>query len=121
MCLTAVCLSNLLGIPFYKVFLCQMIFMIITIVSQLSKEQDMAASVSDIAGWFDRGVSDGMAYMIIMCDTWDYTDYPVYTSKEGYAKKFSECSREGRVMEVYDLSMDKAQQLRAERVHNGPK
>ena len=34
----------------------------------------------EIAQWFDRGVSEGATHMIVVCDTFDHEDYPVYVT-----------------------------------------
>jgi hypothetical protein len=81
----------------------------------------MAAQRLDILCWFDEGVRKGATHMIVVCDTWDYEDYAVYVMPgEDTRKKVSEFSGPNmqRVMEVYDLSMDKTQQLDQRRVFN---
>lgn len=51
--------------------------------------------------------------MIVVCDTYDYEDYPVYCSKEDFKEKFM--SHNGvnmqRIMEVYDLEEPKEKQM----------
>lgn len=74
----------------------------------------MAASRTDISGWFDRGVEEGATHLIVVCDSWDYEDYPVFVkSGEDAREKASEYSGKNmqRVMEVYSLSQDKEQQM----------
>ncbi len=78
----------------------------------------MAATRSDISGWFDRGVAEGYKIMIVWCDTFDYEDYPVYyESRETAisAKKTPDSMQ--RLMESYDLTADKETQLNATRTH----
>lgn len=74
----------------------------------------MAATQADIAEWFDEGVADKATHMIVMVDTYDHEDYPVYVYEGQSAKE--ECMRRNgenmqSVMECYDLRMDKATQL----------
>ena len=38
----------------------------------------MAASREDIDGWIKEAKRKGAKYIISVCDTWDYDDYPVY-------------------------------------------
>jgi hypothetical protein len=38
----------------------------------------MAASREDISKWFDRGMKKGASHMAIICDTFDWDDYPKY-------------------------------------------
>jgi hypothetical protein len=63
---------------------------------------------------FDGGLSDGSMFMVVVCDTFDHEDYPVY------AKDETECRKQladhhgknmQRVMEVYDLRLDKSAQI----------
>ena len=73
--------------------------------------------------WFDRGVSDGATYMIVVCDTFDYDDYPAYVHSDAEAKsKYEQYDDKNmqRVMEVYDLRKDKDEQMSVARVFNLP-
>jgi hypothetical protein len=81
----------------------------------------MAASMSDIRGWFEEGVREGATHMIVVCDTFDHDDYPVFV-KPGeniHEKENIYNGREmQRVMEVYNLSMDMGAQLNQRRAFN---
>lgn len=81
----------------------------------------MAASREDISGWFDRGVRDGATHMIVVCDTFDWDDYPVYVQPgedaRTVASKYMGQNMQ-RVMEVYSLKQDKAKQMTERRVFN---
>ena len=74
----------------------------------------MAASRKDISGWFDRGIAEGATHMIVVCDTYDWEDYPVFV-KPGQDARAEAAKNNGvnmqKVMEVYDLSMDKSLQM----------
>lgn len=65
----------------------------------------MATSKEDIRTWFKRGVSEkDPHYMIVVCDTFDHEDYPVFARTEEEARKLVKDPGEmQRVMEVYDL------------------
>jgi hypothetical protein len=41
----------------------------------------MAASRNDIKRWFERGVEQKATHMIVVCDTFDHEDYPVYVKQ----------------------------------------
>jgi hypothetical protein len=73
-----------------------------------------AAKEATLSEWFDQGVSKGMAYMIVVCDSFSYEDYPVFTCADveefGKAYKASTSNMQ-RVREVYDLNMDKNMQI----------
>ena len=82
-----------------------------------------AATKAIIEEWFDRGVREKEEFMIVVCDTYDHDDYPVYTSKKNYAKEYAEHNGENmqRIMEVYNLKMSKKKQMAERRAFNGPK
>ncbi len=69
---------------------------------------------ADISGWFDTGVKNGATHMIVVCDTYDWEDYPVYAT--GDAEAIQQYNHHHgpnmqKVMEVYDLRMDRDTQL----------
>lgn len=69
---------------------------------------------ADIAGWFDEGKKHGHTHLLVVCDTFDHEDYPVYASSDAEAlaqyAHYNGLNMQ-RVMEVYDLHKDKAAQL----------
>lgn len=81
----------------------------------------MATSKQDLRAWFDKGVAEGFTHMIVVCDTFDHMDFPVYVLpsedvkvvEATYAKQAM-----SRIMEVYNLSMDREQQLAQDRAFN---
>lgn len=74
---------------------------------------------AQIASWFDRGVAEGASHMLVLCDTFDYDDYPVYVNTvEEARERYNKPGDMQRVMEVYNLSMDKDAQLDKGRVFN---
>ncbi len=80
----------------------------------------MTATKSDIQGWFERGVAKGASHMIVVCDTFDHDDYPVFVEPdEDVRGKIDEYSGKNmqRVMEVYRLSDDMGEQLSEHRVY----
>lgn len=67
----------------------------------------MAATRQDISSWFDAGVAKKATHMIVVCDTYDHEDYPVYVSSNESVHKVYEAHNEvnmQRVMEVYSFS-----------------
>jgi hypothetical protein len=42
----------------------------------------MAATKQDVDNWIKRAKSEGYKYIISVCDTWDYDDYPVFCKDE---------------------------------------
>lgn len=76
---------------------------------------------TEIAEWFDEGVAKGAAYMLVLCDTYDWDDYPVYASSADEATRRAKYPGEmQKLMEVYNLSMPRDEQLRQYRVMNLP-
>lgn len=74
----------------------------------------MAASVGSISAWFDTGVAQGSTHMIVVCDSFDWEDYPVYvTPSQDVRERMTDFDGKNmqRIMEVYNLSMDKEKQL----------
>lgn len=81
----------------------------------------MGTTVSTISRWFDNGVEKGASYMLVVCDTYDYEDYPVYCyGDEQTWKIYNNPGQMQKVMEVYSLYSDKNEQLIAGRVFNLP-
>jgi hypothetical protein len=79
----------------------------------------MAATKGDLRGWFDRGVQQGAKYMIVVCDTFDWDDYPVFVSPDediAAAKKRYDGTNMQKIMEVYDLTADREAQMSQRRV-----
>ena len=72
----------------------------------------MATTRQDIQDWIDRGLSEGASHLVVVCDTFDYEDYPVFcTTVEEAKKRYNEPGSMQKVMEVYKLSGDIEEQL----------
>lgn len=81
----------------------------------------MGTSRNEIREWFERGVRDGATHMIVVCDTFDYEDYPVYVSPgENPNTKAGQYRGQNMqsVMEVYALHLDMETQLAEHRSFN---
>ena len=71
-----------------------------------------------IEEWAKRGIEDGKRYMVVKCDTFDWSDYPVYYNDKRLVK--SEYTNPGsmqKVMESYDLEQDLGKQLNTQKAH----
>lgn len=81
----------------------------------------MAATKEDIIEWFGMGVQDNAEFMIVVCDTYDYDDYPSYVFSEAdLADKidyYQNASRQ-RIMEVYSLKSDMQTQMAEHRAYH---
>jgi len=80
-----------------------------------------AVTREEISEWFDEGVTKGATHLIVVVDTFDYEDYPVYVIPgENASAKYEEYNRKNMqsVMEVYCLTRDKEKQLNERRSFN---
>lgn len=79
----------------------------------------MAATKDDLRGWFLAGQQDETnTHMVILCDTFEWTDYPVYVKSKEVALAYmgpALVPEMHKVMEVYDLHRDMDEQLAAVR------
>lgn len=82
----------------------------------------MAATKDDIERWFLRGRATSKDCMIVVCDTYDWEDYPVFTTLSDFKDKYKEFDGVNmqKIMEVYDLSKDMIEQLSLKRCFNYP-
>ena len=81
----------------------------------------MAAMLGDIKGWLKRGQEKGATHVIVVCDTFDYDDYPVYVMPDENVREVKsrfDGKNMQRIMEVYNLSMDIEKQLKEKRAFN---
>ncbi len=66
----------------------------------------MAATKKDVERWIKTGREKGAAYIISVCDTFDYDDYPVYVMPDQdldrLKKKYNGANMQ-RMNEVIDL------------------
>lgn len=80
-----------------------------------------ATSMSEIREWFKEGKKGGATHMIVVCDTYDYEDYPkyVYPGQSVHLVEQETNRKEmQRVMEVYYLKGDMETQLNQNRSFN---
>jgi len=74
----------------------------------------------DIREWLEEGQEQGATHVIVMCDTFDWSDYPVFVSPDEKVREVEEEKRGNMqtVIEVYNLSMDLDEQLNEFRAKN---
>ena len=78
----------------------------------------MAASKQDIRKWLDEGKEQGATHVIVVCDTYDWDDYPVFVMPgEDVCRKSAEHDGPNmqRVMEVYALHLPIEDQMNEHR------
>jgi hypothetical protein len=81
----------------------------------------MAADLRDIEWWIEQGKTKGATHTIIVCDTFDYTDYPVHVMPNediNEVKQKYDGRNMQRVMEVYKHSISHEEQLNTYRAYN---
>lgn len=81
----------------------------------------MAASKTEIRAWLNEAKEKGATHMLVVCDTYDYEDYPVFVMPGDVARDVSrkyDGKEMQRVMECYSLSMDIDKQLSEHRAHH---
>ena len=81
----------------------------------------MAACKKDIRRWLNNGIKNGATHVIVVCDTYDHRDYPVYVKPSQSVNEkvtFYQSVSMQRVMEVYNLSVDIEAQLNQFRAWN---
>jgi hypothetical protein len=81
----------------------------------------MATTREELQGWFRRGVSKGATHMLVVCDTFDWSDYPVFVMPGDDVRKLANANNGPnmtKLMEVYDLSKSEDEQIAAGRVFN---
>lgn len=69
---------------------------------------------AEIGSWFDKGVIQGYTHLIVVEDTYEYENFPVYAKCDEDAIKLFKRSNEislQRVTGVYDLRVGKAKQM----------
>lgn len=78
----------------------------------------MATTREDIKTWFLKGKEQKATHMIVVCDTYDLEDYPVYVMPgENVHEKHAEYRGKNmqKVMEVYSLRKNIESQLNERR------
>lgn len=81
----------------------------------------MATTKEDIRSWLESGKERGATHVIVVCDTFDWEDYPVYVMKdEKIQERYDHFNGKDmqKVMEVYNLSMPIEPQLVEHRARN---
>lgn len=77
----------------------------------------MFTTKETIRQWFIKGKKDKATHMIVVCDTFDYTNYPVYVyRKDDVIETIDDYSGRDmqRIEEVYSMDLDMEEQLAEE-------
>jgi hypothetical protein len=75
----------------------------------------MTALYKDIEKWLLDGNNGLFSHLLVVCDTFNYENYPVYVlheeNVEDYISKYDNPKTMCRIEEIYNYSMDLEQQL----------
>jgi hypothetical protein len=81
----------------------------------------MPTTREDIQGWLREAKERGATYLVVMCDTFDWEDYPVYVMPGEDPNELRKSANMQKAMECYDLSLDLDMQLDERPAHHwGP-
>jgi hypothetical protein len=74
----------------------------------------------EISEWFDAGVAQNATHMIVICDTFDMSDYPVYVypGEDVHEKVRDNVVNMQMLVEVYALHLFKDTQMNEFRAHH---
>lgn len=75
----------------------------------------------DIRTWLQEGIAGGFTHVLIVCDTFDHEDFPVFVDIDQDVYKLAaefNGPNMTRLMEVYNLKMDIETQLEERRAFN---
>lgn len=79
------------------------------------------ASREDIKRYLEKGKKNGSKYMLMVCDTFDYEDYPVYVEENeklvDVINKYDGKNMQ-KILEIYNLEIDIDKQLNKDRCSN---
>ena len=67
----------------------------------------MTATYDDVSAWFDDGLAKGANHMLVVCDTFDHDNYPVYIlDGQGVHERIAQLETQPllRIDEVYSYS-----------------
>lgn len=60
---------------------------------------------NELKNWYLEGKKDGHKFMTVVCDMFDWEDYPVYDDKPYKHVGYRNEEKMEKVMEIYDLSI----------------
>ena len=81
----------------------------------------MSTTREEIRKWLNDAKMADASHVIVVCDTYDYSDYPVFVKKtDDIHQKIDVYHGKNmqRIMEIYNLNQDIEQQLNQERCWN---
>lgn len=80
----------------------------------------MPTTQDDIRRWLKSAKKQKATHLVVVCDTFDWDDYPVYVKPTEKIREVIEhySVNMQKVMEVYNMSMDIEKQIKSGRAYN---
>lgn len=83
----------------------------------------MSTTKEEIRGWLERASEQGSTHLFVVCDTYDWDDYPVFKTLGAEQARLEHANYSAnhemqKVMEVYRVDQDWDDQLRQHRAFN---
>jgi hypothetical protein len=89
----------------------------------VEKERASMTTAEQIRRWLQLGKGQNATHVIVVCDTFNYSDYPVIVGQgEDFWEKYTSilAASMQKIREVYDLSLDIEAQLAEPRANHSP-
>lgn len=77
-------------------------------------DEENVSTLEERMQWFDAGIEMGATHLVVVSDTFDWTDFPFYVMPgEDVREKVAAKGKEGmnKIMEVFHLGSDKMTQF----------
>ena len=73
-----------------------------------------------IMGWLTEGLGKSNSHMIVVCDTFDWDDHPVYVKEgEDILERIGEYNKDmQKIEEIYNYKLDLMEQIKEIRAYN---
>ena len=81
----------------------------------------MATSQEDIKRWLETAKEKGATHVVVVCDTFDWSNYPVYVMPGRDARAIADANNGPNMtmlMEVYNMAIPIAEQMAQRRAFN---
>ena len=70
----------------------------------------MSTTKEDIQRWLEHGKTVGATHMLVVCDTYDYEDYPVYIYPLEKKSEHNETDV-NKAVRIYNVNMQKVMEV----------
>ncbi len=93
-------------------------FLCLTFLSLGAWEPPLPTTQTTITRWFENGIDLNATHLVVVCDLFDYEDFPVYIYEDESPEErviYWNSQDFCKVMEVYDIQLDMNAQLNESR------